>query len=595
MENIEAVYPVGRFDRSLLVVGGNKQMYEFIGEYVYSPLYKLVLEKDVDRLKAAVSRCDMQWGSQGGSCEDVEECIHIINETGRYDTYIVVLRKVRDFDGYEIELQNISANIRQIEQIGGQINVMRDYLTVSGNALFSYRPSDGWFNLFWLDYEQQVEICDMPLDQWREQVLRAGRVNKKDKEIFERFCRSVKNAEREQTLTFRGSILSWGKEEDTYRVRFLPRTYIDQKKTLGVWSVINGRTGNSVDDYMQGNYLDPMTKTLNKKGITDYAESAVAKGAVVAVMMLDIDDFKNVNDTYGHLFGDEVITAVADVIKKVIGKNGVAGRVGGDEFMIILDNAEDEQALRNCLRGIKTNVCALFSDKLGDNRITCSMGVSRGGVDSDNFRVLYQIADKALYLAKEKGKNRYVIYKPELHGNFRLGEGESELAEIKEGFFSEKDLFTFNRSLAGLVLRGSGEIFEVLEQMAHVLTTPRILVFWGEDRKVIGAYPLSLMANEHSEAFYEKEEYSKLFHNDMLQVVSVHNLEYTMPEAYQLYRKNNVCGFLQYYLRDAEGNIKGFVTVEECSQNRGFPSRLTVQVFESMCKVLNAVLLREEA
>lgn len=595
IENIEAVYPVGRLDRSLLVVGGNKQMYEFVGEYVHSPLYKMVQEKDVDRLKAAISRCDMQRRLQTDSHEDVEECIHIINEAGKYDTYIVILRKVRDFDGYEVELQNISANIRQTEQMGGQINVLRDYLTVSGNALFSYCPSDGWFNLFWLDYEQQVEICNMPFDRWKEQVLQEGQVSETDIEAFERFCQSVKNAEREQTHTFRGSILTWGKDEDTYRVKFLPRTYINQKRTLGVWSIINEQTGNRVDDYVEGNYLDPMTKALNKKGITDYAEAAVAKGSGAAVLMMDIDNFKNVNDTYGHLFGDEVITAVADVIKKVIGKNGVAGRVGGDEFMVILNNAEDELELRNYLRGIKTNVSALFSEKLGDNKITCSMGVSRSGVDSDNFRELYQIADKALYLAKEKGKNRYVIYKPELHGILRLSEGEGDLTDIKEAFFSEKDLSAFNRGLGSLVLKGSGEIPEVLEQFAHLLTLPRILVFWGEKRNVIGAYPLSLMADEYRESFFEKEEYIELFHNDMLQVVNVHNLEYTMPEAYRLYRKNNVCGLLQYYLRDAEGNIKGFVTVEECSQNRGFPSRLTVQIFESMCKIFNAVFLREEA
>lgn len=594
IENIEAFYPVGRLDRSLLVVGGNKQMYEFIGEYIYSPLYKMVLEKDVDRLKAAVSRCDMQWEAQNGSCEDVEECVHIINEAGEYDTYIVVLRRVKGFDGYEIELQNVSANIRQMGRLGGQIGMLRDYLTVSGNTLFSYRPSDGWFKLFWLDYEQQVELCDMPLDQWRERVLQNDQVNGEDRKTFESFCQAVEGAEREQTYTFKGTILSRGEKEDTYRVKFLPRMYTDQKRILGVWSIINGQTGNQVDDYVQGNYMDSMTKTLNKKGITEYAEAAVAKETGVAVIMLDIDNFKNVNDTYGHLFGDEVITAVADVIKKVIGKSGVAGRVGGDEFMVILENTGDEMTLRNYLRGIKMNVGALFLDKVGNNKITCSIGVSRSGVDSDNFRELYQIADKALYLAKEKGKNRYIIYKPELHGAFRLSEGEADLTDIKEAFYSEKELFTFNRSLADLVLKGSGELSELLEQMAHVLTVARVLVFWGEKREVIGAYPLSLKENQYHEACFEQEEYVQLFLNDMLQIGNVHKLEYSMPEAHRLYSENNVCSVLQHYLRDSEGNIKGFVTVEECSQVRGFP-KLAVQIFESMCKILNAVLLREEA
>lgn len=587
IENIEAIYPVGRLDRGLLVVGGNKRMYEVIGEYIYSPLYKMVPEKDIARLKAAVALCD------GQGAEDVEECIHLINARGQYDTYIAVLRRIKNFEGYEIALQNISENVRQIELAGNRIGILRDYLTVSGNALFSYRPADGWFKLFLLDYEQQVELCDMPFEDWREQVCRGGLVSGRDRETFDAFCDSVKSGNQEHSYTFTGNILSPGEKEDTYRIKFLPRSYIGQKRILGVWSVINQQTGNTVDNYVEGVYLDSMTKTLNKKGITEYAEKAVERGGV-AVLMLDIDNFKNVNDAYGHLFGDKVITAVADVIKKVIGNDGVVGRVGGDEFLVIVNHYEDEQTLRNYLRGIKMNVRELFPDKVGNNKITCSIGVSRGGVDSNDFRELYRIADKALYLAKEKGKNRYIIYKPELHGVFRINEANEDLTDIKEAFYSERDLNIFNRSLADLVLKGSGELPEVLEQMAHVLTVPRVRVFWGEKRQPAAAWPLQLMEDPCDASCFEKEEYMQLFQNDMLQIGNVSKLEYTMPEIFGLYRENKVCSILQHYLRDGGGNVRGFVTVEACSQIRGFP-KLAVQIFESMCKVLNAVLLREEA
>ena len=250
--------------------------------------------------------------------------------------------------------------------------------------------------------------------------------------------------------------------------------------------------------------------------------------------------------------------------------------------------------LRNYLRGIKMNVGALFLEKVGNNKITCSIGVSRNKVDSSEFKELYRIADRALYLAKEKGKNRYIIYKPELHGAFRLSEGDRDLTDIKEAFYAERDLFAFNRSLSGLILQGSRELSEVLEKMAHVLTVSRVRVFWGENRAVIGAYPLALAADPYDRDCFEKEEYMQLFQNDMLQIGNLNGLEYTIPEIYRLYRENDVCSVLQHYLRDEEGNIKGFVTVEECSQIRGFP-KLAVQIFESMCRVLNAVLLKEDA
>lgn len=588
VENMTTVYPVGRLDRSLLVVGGNKQMYDFIGDNIYSPLYKIVREKDVDKLRAAVSLCDAL------ETEAVEECIHILCGDGQYDTFVVVLRKIANFEGYEIELQNVSENTRQIVEVGSFLGMLRDFLTVSGNALFSYRHADGQFKLFWLDYEQQVDICNMPFDQWREKVCGKKQVSGKDRAAFEAFCDAVEKADREQTYTFKGSILTWGQKVDSYRVKFLPRVYEGEKRTIGVWSIVNDKTDSQVDNYIEGTYLDAMTKVLNKKGITEYAESTVASGRKVAVMMLDIDNFKNVNDAYGHLFGDEVITAVADVIKKVIGEHGVAGRVGGDEFMVILDNGGDELMLRNYLRGIKMNARALFLDKMGDNGITCSIGVSRSGTDSNDFRELYQIADKALYLAKQKGKNRYIIYKPELHGGLNLTEGETDMTDIREAFYSEKDLFAFNRSLEDLVLRGSGELPALLERMAHILTVPRVVVFWGENRERLGAYPLELEPERYDRMYFEREDYAQLFQNDMLQIGNLNRLEYSMPEIYQIYRRNNVYSILQHYLRDAEGNVKGFVSVEECSQIRGFP-KLAVQIFESMCKVLNAVLLREEA
>lgn len=594
MENIDAIYPVGRLDKSLLVVGGNKPMYEFVGEHIYSPLYKMVQEKDVERLKNAVSRCSLQdWiQPEAEKTQAVEECVHFINEKGGYDTYLVILRGLKGFDGYEIELQNVSENVRQIKKISSRMGMLRDYLTVSGNALFSYRPADDWLKLFWMDYEQEVEICDMSFAQWREQAVREKRVNEKDREAFDTFCEALRSGEQEQAYTFRGNMLNREREE-TYRIKIQPRMYANQKRVLGVWSVMKKRTGKGAEDYVEENHLDSMTKILNRKGIMEYAEAKVAKEADVAVLMLDIDNFKNVNDTYGHPFGDAVITAVADIIKKVIGNNGVAGRVGGDEFMVILNNNGDELALRNYLRGIKMNVGTLFLDKVGNNKITCSIGVSRSKVDSTDFKELYRIADKALYLAKEKGKNRYIIYKPELHGAFLLSEGDRDLTDIKEAFYSERDLFAFNQSLSGMIRKGSGELADVLEKMAHVLTVSRVRVFWGENREVIGAYPPALMEDKYNEACFEKEEYAQLFRNDMLQIGNLNGLEYTIPEAYQLYREKEVCSVLQHYLRDEEENIKGLVTVEECSQIRGFP-KLAVQIFESMCRVLNAVLLQEE-
>ena len=587
IENIEAAYPSGRFDRSLLIISGNQQMYEFMGEYSYLPLYKMVQEKDVHRLQAAVSFCDVSESALA------EECIHIINKDGGYDTYVVNIRKGQDFEGYFLELQNVSANIKQLEQTDKRLDIARDYLSLSGGILFSYSPEDEHFCLFWQNYEQRVNLEDCRFDEWERKIIREGQVDEKDEVLFETFCNFVRTTEYEQTYTFRGSFLTWGKNMDTYRVKLVSRTYDGKKLVIGVWTVINEQSGNVVEDYVEGIYLDSMTKVMNKKGITTYAEAAVDSGEQIAVVMLDIDNFKSVNDTYGHLFGDTVIATVADVIKKVVGEHGVVGRVGGDEFLVILDDYGDELGLRNYLRSIKVNVNTLFLEKVGENRLSCSIGVSQCPINSDKFKELYMIADRALYLAKEKGKNCYIIYKEKLHGRFRMTEENADLKEIREAFYAEKDLFRLNKCLSDMVFKGKDAMPEVLEQMARVLAIQRIIVIWGQEkREVICSYPLSLIWMECTEVFFECEEYKKLFNDDMLVLTNVHTLEYSMPKEYDVFYQNGVNSIMQHYLRNEDGDICGFVSAEG-DQIRRFP-KLAVQIFENMCRIINGVLLRED-
>lgn len=585
--NIEAAFPSGKFDRSLLISGGNQQMYEFMGENIYLPLYKMVQEKDVPKLQAAVSFCDEPEHASA------EECIHIQNSKGGYDTFVLNICKCTDFDGYEIELHNVSDGIRQLEKLDRSLDMLKDYATISGGILFYYCPSNGHFRLFWQNYEQRIDLADMPLDEWEKKVIREGQVTGKDLVIFENFCNSVRSTEYEQTYSLQGSFLTWGKNTDSYRVKFIPRLYDGQKTVIGIWTIMNEKTGNVVEDFVEGNYLDSMTNVMNKKGITTYAEAAVESGEQLALIMLDIDNFKSINDTYGHLFGDTVIATVADVIKKVIGEHGVVGRVGGDEFLIIMDNYGDELGLRNYLRSIKVNINSLFLEKVGGNRLSCSIGVSRCPLNSDKFRELYVIADRALYLAKEKGKNCYIIYKEELHGKLRMTEEDSDLKEIREAFYSEKDMFQLNQRLADMVLRGKEVMPEVLEQLAVILSAQRVVVIWGEkEREIICAYPLSLIWTECREDFFESESFRKLFRDDMLVITNVHTLEYSMPEEFEVFRRNGSSSAMQHYLRNKEGTICGFVSVE-VNQIRRFP-KLAIQLFENMCKIINAVLLRED-
>lgn len=578
------VYPAGRFDSALMVQDGNRQVFELLGEYLYSPLYKMVLKKDVKRLEAAVESCT--------EAESVDECVQLVNARGEYEKYIVSVRKNSAAGDYYIEFQNVSVNKQQTKSLKNRLLAANDFLTVAGGFFFTYIPLSNRFHMFWVNYEQKIDVYDMDLDEWIDKMVGGDLVEGQDKEIFDAFCAALREAEHSHEFSFRGRILTKGGSRDAYRIKFLSRRYEDEAVVVGTWVIINEQTGNEVEDYVEGSYVDPLTRILNKRAVTDYAEEAVASGERIALVLIDIDNFKDVNDTYGHLFGDQVIAATADIAKKVVGENGAVGRIGGDEFMAVLKKYKDELDLRNYLRTIKTRAAALFQDRLNGNKLSCSIGAARAGIDADDYKGLFRIADKALYIAKQKGRNRFIIYKPELHGQVNVSGDDYDMMEVRDSFYSDRDMNRLNELLADMVINGSSRLPGLLEHAAHTLMVDRLVVICGEKRRVLAAYPADYLLEEENLQILERQQYLEMFKDDMLMITNVNMLEYSMPEVYALYRRNGVLSLMQHLMRDSEGRCTGMMFAEECTNMRHFP-KLALQLFENMCHIINAVLIKE--
>ena len=129
----------------------------------------------------------------------------------------------------------------------------------------------------------------------------------------------------------------------------------------------------------------------------------------VSMVMLDIDNFKLINDTYGHASGDEVLKAVANVLSQGTRESDVSGRLGGEEFAIILTETDltAAQELIERLRKKVEQTCIHFKGQ--EISVTASFGVAKLDTESDNFDKLIDRADYALYQAKKEGRNRVVI------------------------------------------------------------------------------------------------------------------------------------------------------------------------------------------
>ena len=156
--------------------------------------------------------------------------------------------------------------------------------------------------------------------------------------------------------------------------------------------------------------LDDLTQVLNRRAFNEMLKQCFATrkryGLCTSVMIMDIDSFKSINDTYGHLFGDKVITEVAALILDESRDTDNVARLGGDEFSVILNHTSINDAVYFAERVCKTIENHAFTFLNNQIQITVSIGVSQI-LGSDKYQAdVLQRADDALYKAKLKGRNQ---------------------------------------------------------------------------------------------------------------------------------------------------------------------------------------------
>jgi diguanylate cyclase (GGDEF)-like protein len=165
----------------------------------------------------------------------------------------------------------------------------------------------------------------------------------------------------------------------------------------------------------EGALRDGLTKAFNKKYFEDRLQSEVAfalrHGTALSLIMIDLDFFKRVNDTYGHLAGDYVLTTFASSVISTIRREDVFARYGGEEFALISRGLEEEAAQQFGERVRKTIERYPFRFQGREMKVTVSIGVaSLPYAPVTNHIELVAAADKALYAAKDGGRNRVVVY-----------------------------------------------------------------------------------------------------------------------------------------------------------------------------------------
>lgn len=174
---------------------------------------------------------------------------------------------------------------------------------------------------------------------------------------------------------------------------------------------------------------DPLTHLLNKTAAQKEIGDVVDK-THGALLMLDLDSFKLVNDLYGHVAGDKVLIRFAELIRKITRENDLIGRIGGDEFIAYLQNVDDENILKSKTNFLNEQLLIAAKKILGAN-MEIPLGTSVGAVfvpvEGTDFVTLYKKADTALYNVKQHGKHGCAIF-----GNHNRAENKLSVEGISQ-------------------------------------------------------------------------------------------------------------------------------------------------------------------
>lgn len=184
---------------------------------------------------------------------------------------------------------------------------------------------------------------------------------------------------------------------------------------LGKITNINERKKRSDLLYRQAN-TDPLTGLFNRNALNEHIYGALADPSLknAAVMIIDLDNFKAINDNFGHLYGDGVLKEISKEIKARIRETDIIGRIGGDEFVVFMENYGDESVLEKRADAFCHALRKCYEEEKTKCTLSGSVGIACFPKDGKTYDKLLGKADQALYYIKKKDKNGYAFYREEI-------------------------------------------------------------------------------------------------------------------------------------------------------------------------------------
>lgn len=469
-----------------------------------------------------------------------------------------------------VEIIDINESVGDYETAMDSLSRVRLLMSLTDEFAFIYDKATNMFKMFKYDRFNRIILYDMDIDQWKREMLSKSYVKYDEKAMLDTLVLNMKTYADSFSIKMNCAIRT---QSDIFEaVRFIGTVHNESSgnkiivgRVVSDESVGHASTAMEIMNELQ---YDSLTGVYNKKTITEYAKKRISeeKEKRIVIAILDVDHFKSVNDTFGHLYGDKVLARVGGRLKEIVGEDGVIGRIGGDEFMIVFNGLYDDQVLRGMLRAIRTQIKWEFAEDFENLSITCSIGASIFPVNGRDYEDLFKKADCCLYIAKEKGRDRYVFFRDEMHrASYEAMLNQNQLNAMKNPR-EIRELKNVASFMENAMTDSRKAILDAMRHMKDTFGIDNINIYYGEGMKKV--YSFGSDIPEAKDAMYVfSEEFQKLMGENerFMQIGFADTFSDITPDFCGRMKAERIASTIQCYIGDKR-NIKGLVTFNKCRE-----------------------------
>ncbi len=341
-------------------------------------------------------------------------------------------------------------------------------------------------------------------------------------------------------------------------------------------------------DALTGIYNQGATEQLIHNAIADSNENALS-----ALMIIDLDNFKEANDLLGHANGDQLLEKTAEILKEMFKGGDVIGRIGGDEFMVYMRNlstiSDADEMAGNIVKQVRYDL-----DFEGQPiRVTCSVGVAVYPYHGKTYEELFEKADRAVYTVKANGKDGYRVYHAAsttvYHANRKVGYDMTKTIDYDRNIEDQVMQILFEDRVLESALRSSIELMTAKYQFHRgyicgndSLPISRSIQF------TVKKYATGKEADEHYEL---KRMVNEILYSFFPGVAMIHDYDLTAEEMREYFRAEGIKSML-YYPLTSQGEFQGAIVFENHEDVQMELSKSEMEEVRSLFRLMEAHILQ---